>query len=129
MIFSLGKRRIQLFLYRHVFKPIRSYYLFFFFVALFGFSGRETIGVYGLIFPWLLLVVIFMNIPFLHFLFRGYRIKDIRVRVKHALEHALPAIDKDKHKVPEDLITWFVSARSGYGWHEDRCSILVLCDN
>jgi len=82
----ISKKILVKFLFKYVYNPDLSFLIYFLFVALFAFSDRNMLLLYGLIFPWLLLLAIFINIPFVSLLFRVKNIEE-EVKVNHVLEH------------------------------------------
>jgi len=75
---------------------------YFLFVASFGWAGRELLLEYVIIFPWFLLVVIVLNLPFLRLLVGGVKMSD-EEEMNHVLEHGTARFLKQQYEIKRGI--------------------------
>jgi hypothetical protein len=82
----LNKKNEKKFVKFFLLNPQLSFFVYFLFVASYAISPRELIFLYGFLFPWLAIVILFLNMPFFRLLFGGVDMDEDN-KINHVLEH------------------------------------------
>jgi hypothetical protein len=78
----LGKKNEKKFIKYFILNPQLSFFVYFLFVACYAISPRELILLYGFLFPWIAIVILFLNMPFFRLLFGGVNM-DEDTKINH----------------------------------------------
>lgn len=90
------QRLLKIFIKKFLFNADLSYLSYFIFVLSFGLSGKDALLIYAFFSPWLILILLFPNMPFLRILFSGVDMTEGE-KINHVLEHGTVYFMKQKY--------------------------------